>query len=137
VSKTFEQKMDRSERTLQQFLDSQAFKECLIAHLCHTRKWHYNHQTLKVELLPNGKWNAPSDHSWSRAGSCIVTLTQLSDFRERMREIGEERDFEDILASDPEEARTVAERLYAFQESHVRERALYTFAWMKEREYWN
>lgn len=132
-AKTYCQKMERFEQTLGRFVDSGALKECVIAHLCHTRAWLYYHQTLKVELLPGGTWVAPSDHSWSRNGSCIVTLTQASYHAGRMGEIGEARDFEDILRGDAGEARAVAEKLYARQEEAIKRGALEHFAWMRER----
>jgi hypothetical protein len=134
-AKTFGQKMECFEKTLKQFLDSEALKECIIAHLCHTRAWHYNHQTLKVELLPGGKWIVQSDHSWSQNGSCVVTLTQANYHFRKMEEIGESRDFEDILQSSADESREVAEKLYAHQEECIKQGTLKQFAWMRERGY--
>src|SRR5260221_2467835 len=130
---SFIKTMERYEVTLRKFIDSDEFKSVIINHLCHTRKWHYENQTLKVELLPGGTWTAPSGHSWSEHGECIVTLDQASYHFKRMEAIGETRDFEDILARSPEEARAVADRLYTDQESSIKEVALRHFHWMRER----
>jgi hypothetical protein len=135
TTRTFLQKMERYEQTLRRFWDSAAWKACIIDHLCHTRAWHYDHQTLKVELLPAGTWIAPSDHSWSQNGSCIVTLTQVSAHARNMEAIGESRDFEDLLLSDEARARAVAQRLFARQQDDIKQATLRHFAWMRERGY--
>jgi len=52
-----------------------------------------------------------------------------------MEDIGETRDFEDILSSDEAEARAVAEKLFAQQEDDIKRGTLQTFAWLRERGY--
>lgn len=125
---------DRFEQTLHKFLYSPDFKQAVIDHLCHSRAWHYHHQSLRVELLANGTWIAPSQNTESKS-NCIVVLTQSSYHYRKMEEIGEARDFEDILAVSQDEAREVAGKLYEQQESVIKQDTLKAFEWMRERGY--
>jgi hypothetical protein len=131
-AKTFIQTMDRFEKTFERFLASPDFKEALITHANHTRAWLYNYQTIKVRLLPGGKWEVNPQSSWSNGKDCIVTLDQVSYFRTKMAEIGEQRDFEDILKIGPEEARRVIEQLYARQEAEIKRETRKCFQYMRQ-----
>ncbi len=134
-TKTFLEAMERFEKILEQFLASPDFKEVLTTHANHTRKWLYNHQTIKVRLLPIGKWEVNPHSSWSNGKDCIVTLDQISYFRTKMAEIGEQRDFEDILGADPEEALRVVEQLYANQEAEIKRNTRARFQYMRQNGY--
>jgi hypothetical protein len=125
---------DQFEAILKCFLASDDFKAALLAHCCHTNQWHYNHQTLKVRLYLNGTWVCPSEYSWVRSkNECIVTLSQIGSHFSRLAEIGDTRkSFEDILLADPQEAREVARCLYLHQEAYLKERALHTFAYLRD-----
>jgi hypothetical protein len=52
-----------------------------------------------------------------------------------MVEIGEQRDFEDILSVDPEEARRVIERLYVHQEATIKRDTLAHFHYLLRNGY--
>lgn len=134
-AKTFLEAMGRFEKTLEQFLASPDFKEALICHANHTRKWLYNHQTLKVRLLPGGKWEVNPQSSWSNGKDCIVMLDQVNYHFSKMEEIGEQRDFEDILSADPEAARRVIERLYAHQEGEIKQGTRRYFQYLRQNGY--
>lgn len=129
---TFIQKMNRFEKTLERFLGSADFKEALITHANHTRAWLYNHQTLKVRLLPGGRWEINPCSSWSNGKDCIVTLRQVSYHYRKMQDIGEQRNFEEILISDPAEAQKVVERLYTNQEADIKQGIRRSFQLMKQ-----
>lgn len=132
-SKTFIQKMERFEKILEQFLASPDFPELLIAHANHTRDWLYNHQTVWVRLLPDGTWNIHPLSLWSNGKDCLVLVYQVSYFRDHMKEIEEDRDFEDILNADSAEARSVVERLFAKQEEKIKLRTRSHFHYQRER----
>lgn len=129
---TFITTMNRFEKTLERFLASDAFQEALIAHATHSRAWLYRHQTLKVRLLPRGTWEINPCSSWSTSRDCVVTLSQVSSHFTKMQEIGEQRDFEQLLNADPVEARKVVERLYANQEAAIKQEIRQSFQAMKQ-----
>ena len=129
---TFLQTMHRFQETLEQFLASPDFKEALITHANHTRAWLYNHQTIKVRLLAEGKWEVNPASSWSNGKDCIVTLSQVSYHYKKMEEIGGQRDFEDILTADTAEARSVVEKLYAKQEEGIKQGTRDHFEYMRQ-----
>jgi hypothetical protein len=70
-SKTFIEKMNRFEKTLEEFIASPESKECLVAHACHTRK---------VALQPSGTTSRAS--TWREVGnesSVCLTYGRLHD----------------------------------------------------------
>ena len=91
-------KLDFFQGVLHQFLASEDYHTCMIDYLCHTRRWLYDHQSIHLQMHPDGTWTVPSSTAWSKNGNCVVRIFELDYFRERMAEIGETRDFEDILA---------------------------------------
>lgn len=125
-------RMRKHAETLRMFLDSDDFKEATITWLCHSRTWHYDHQVLRVTLLPRGKWLVPSLYPWTSNGSCVVVIWQASYFRDYMAEVGETRDFEDILANSPGEVSAVAEKLYASQEQRMKEQTKSFFEYLRK-----
>lgn len=130
-SKTFQATMAKWEKTFRTFLDSEDFKTFLVWECCHTRQWKYNNQALRLQLLPKGVWKYPCDHSWKEGNECLIVLSTVSEHCKQMEKIGETEDFDDILKSNPERAKEVAERLFEEQKEYLVESAWGTFQYIR------
>lgn len=132
-SKTFIQMMDRHEKTLKEAMTSEEFKNFLIWQMCHDRKWKYNHQRVQIYLAPRRQWKMliPCNID-TQPGEIRMVVCQISEHWRSMEEIGEKRDFDDILAISYEEAWKIGELAYENQKERIVERTRSTFQYIRE-----
>lgn len=135
-SQAYKDLMVKYEHKLEEFLVSPDFKNWMVEHLCHTNKWHYNNQTLKVELLPGkAAWNFPATHSWSEKGECIITLWQLKfdpDVLKAEIELNDDFGLDDFITTYPVWAKELAGKSFEKTQEFLKEQARKSFGYMRE-----
>lgn len=142
-SPNYLKKMETLEKTLEAFLASDAFKQTQIQWGCHSSRWHYENQTLRVQLFSNGKWACPPPYGWSRkplGKSCVVVVGTISTHWSRLEKIGvtlenagiADRSFDQILEQYPDRAKELVAQLYIDQLEDIKTRTRDFFAYLKK-----
>ncbi len=136
-------KMEKFEQTLKTFLCSDDFKEMQIWWGCHTSKWHYEYQTLRVQIHPRGKWVFPAPYGWSirpMRNTCVVVVGHISTHWSCLEKIGVtlenvgivDRSFDQILDKSPDLAKEIVQKLYDEQVENIREMTRDMFDYLRK-----